>query len=145
MAGYSSSGTAKKLGIKPGGALFLLRPPEQWSISDLPDGVEVARRVDGRSLDASSPDAVVIAFFRSASEIESSIEALGASIFPAGALWVAWPRRAGGHESDITDNTIRSHALPLGLVDNKVAAIDDDWSGLRVVWRVERRSMPMGS
>ena len=56
-----------------------------------------------------------------------------------GALWLAWPRRAGGHRSDITDNEIRAVVLPLGLVDIKVAALDDDWSGLKVVWRKELR------
>jgi hypothetical protein len=60
-------------------------------------------------------------------------------IFPGGALWVAWPRRAGGHDSDITDREIRALALPLGLVDVKVAALDQDWSGLRLVWRTEHR------
>jgi hypothetical protein len=53
---------------------------------------------------------------------------------------VAWPRRAGGHHSDITDNTIREQALPLGVVDVKVAAIDDDWSGIRLVWRLANRA-----
>jgi hypothetical protein len=60
-------------------------------------------------------------------------------IRPASALWVTRPRRAAGHTSDITDNTIREHALPLGLVDNKVAAIDHDWSGLRFVSRLSLR------
>jgi hypothetical protein len=60
-------------------------------------------------------------------------------IYPAGALWVAWPRRAGGHHSDITDNVIREQVLPLGVVDVKVAAIDDDWSGIRLVWRLANR------
>jgi hypothetical protein len=142
MAGYSSTGTAKKLGIKRGGTLFVVWPPTRWSVPDLPEGVEVVRLTEPPLTDPSGAPPVVIAFFRAASEIESSIEALGSAIFPAGALWVAWPRRAGGHESDITDNTIRSYALPLGLVDNKVAAIDDDWSGLRLVWRLERRSPP---
>jgi hypothetical protein len=64
-------------------------------------------------------------------------------IFPAGGLGRAWPRRAGGHDSDITESGLRDLALPLGVVDNKVAAIDDDWSGLRVVWRVEHRSGPV--
>ena len=54
-------------------------------------------------------------------------------------MWAAWPRRAGGHTSDITDNVVREHALAIGLVDVKVAAIDDDWSGLRLVWRVANR------
>ena len=60
-------------------------------------------------------------------------------IRPAGALWFAWPRRAGGNDIDIPDNITREHALPLGVVDVKVAAIDDDWSGLRLVWRVSNR------
>jgi hypothetical protein len=68
---------------------------------------------------------------------------LARRIFPAGGLWLAWPRRAGGHDSDITENGLRDVALPLGIVDNKVAAIDEDWSGLRVVWRVEHRAGPV--
>jgi hypothetical protein len=82
---------------------------------------------------------VIIAFFSHANELAGEVEELGQRIFPAGALWIAWPRRAAGHRSDITDNVIREYVLPLGLVDVKVAAIDEDWSGLRVVWRVERR------
>ncbi len=56
-------------------------------------------------------------------------------MFPAGAIWALWPRRAAGHVSDITDNVVRSAALDIGLVDVKVAAVDTDWSGLRLVWR----------
>jgi hypothetical protein len=82
---------------------------------------------------------VIIAFFTAAASIPAELEGLTRRIYPAGALWVAWPRRAGGHRSDITDTVIREHALPMGLVDVKVAAIDEDWSGLRLVWRVENR------
>jgi hypothetical protein len=82
---------------------------------------------------------VIIAFFTRADDIGTQIEALARRIYPGGALWIAWPRRAAGHHSDITDNVIRAHALPVGLVDVKVAAIDDNWSGLRVVWRLENR------
>ncbi|HEX5287645.1 MAG TPA: hypothetical protein VFX25_02145, partial [Streptosporangiaceae bacterium] len=78
-------------------------------------------------------------FFTEAGEIGRQIGDLARRIFPAGALWIAWPRRAAGHRSDITDNVIREYVLPLGLVDVKVAAIDEDWSGLRVVWRTENR------
>ena len=74
-----------------------------------------------------------------ADEIGGQIGELARRIYPAGALWVAWPRRAAGHRSDITDTVIRSRALSIGLVDVKVAAIDGDWSGLRVVWRTEHR------
>jgi hypothetical protein len=71
--------------------------------------------------------------------ITEQIGELARRIYPAGALWVAWPRRAAGHRSDITDTVIREHALPIGLVDVKVAAVDDDWSGLRLVWRAGAR------
>ena len=87
---------------------------------------------------------MIIAFFGAADEIGGQLGELARRIYPAGALWTAWPRRAGGHRSDITDNVIREHALPIGLVDVKVAAIDDDWSGLRLVWRVEHRSGAAG-
>ncbi len=82
---------------------------------------------------------MILAFFASAGEIGSDLAELARRIYPAGALWVAWPRRAAGHRSDITDEVIREHALPLGLVDVKVATVDEDWSGLRVVWRTGKR------
>jgi hypothetical protein len=64
---------------------------------------------------------------------------LAPRIYPAGAIWIAWPRRAAGYVSDITDNIVRRHALDLGLVDIKVAALDEDWSALEVVWRQKHR------
>ena len=82
---------------------------------------------------------MIVAFFTEAGDIAAQIGDLGRRIYPAGALWVAWPRRAAGHRSDITESFIRDQALPIGLVDVKVAAIDDDWSGLRLVWRAENR------
>jgi hypothetical protein len=82
---------------------------------------------------------VLVAFFRAADEIAGRLPALAARVFPAGAVWALWPRRAAGHVSDITDNVVRSCALDLGLVDVKVAAVDADWSGLRLVWRAGNR------
>jgi hypothetical protein len=134
MAGYSQTPLAKKLGIRPGASLALDRPPSGWAVPDLPDGVVTAP--DGQPAD------VIVAFFREAAELPERLPGLARRIFPAGSLWLAWPRKAGGHVSDITENGLRDHALPLGIVDNKVAAIDEDWSGLRVVWRLERRSGP---
>jgi Protein of unknown function (DUF3052) len=130
VAGYSGTPLAKKLGIKPGHRLALLRAPDGWAVPDLPDGVEIAA-VAGAD--------VVVAFHRNAAELADGIEALGRAIHPDGMVWIAWPRKAGGHASDITENGIREIVLPLGLVDVKVAALDDDWSGLKVVWRRERR------
>ncbi|MGA2824879.1 MAG: hypothetical protein ABSF03_02025 [Streptosporangiaceae bacterium] len=122
---------ARKLGLKPGQRVSLDDPPADWSLADPPDGLEY---VDG----AGAAD-VIIAFFARADDIGLRLPALAERIYPDGAVWAAWPRRAGGHTSDITDNVVREHALAIGLVDVKVAAIDADWSGLRLVWRVANR------
>ena len=129
--GYSGRPQAAKLGLRPGQRVHLHHPPPGWDFADPPDGLIEAGR-DG-------PADLIIAFFGSRAALASELDALARRIYPAGALWVAWPRRAGGRSSDITDNVIREHALPIGLVDVKVAAIDHDWSGLRLVWRVENR------
>ncbi len=131
MAGYSPTPLAKKLGIKPQTRLALDGAPGGWAVPDLPEGVTAAP--------AAEPADVVVAFFGQAAELPERLPGLAQRIFPAGALWLAWPRRAGGHESDITENGLRDHALPLGIVDIKVAAIDVDWSGLKFVWRRENR------
>ena len=130
MAGYSGTPLHKKLGIKPGHRLALVDAPDGWAVPDLPDDVTTG---------APEGADVVLAFHRSAAELAAGIEALGQAIYPDGMVWIAWPRKAGGHESDITENGIRDVVLPLGLVDTKVAALDNDWSGLKVVWRRERR------
>jgi hypothetical protein len=122
---------AAKLGLRPGQRVHLHHPPPGWVLTDPPAGLIDAGR-DG-------PADLIIAFFRAADQIAGPLDALARRVYPAGALWAAWPRRAGGHRSDITDTVIRDHALPVGLVDVKVAAIDDDWSGLRLVWRAGNR------
>jgi hypothetical protein len=137
MAGYSQTPLWKKLGVRPGDRLLLVGAPRAWSVADLPDGVESGSETFRDS--ASEPAEVVIAFFAALAELREHVPLLARRIFPAGALWIAWPRRAGGHESDIRDQDIRDAALPLGLVDVKVAALDEDWSGLRLVWRRELR------
>ena len=132
-AGYSGRPQAAKLGLKPGQRAGLHDVPPGWTLTDPPDG-----------LTGAGPDGqadVILAFFTEAGEIRRQIGDLARRIYPAGALWIAWPRRAAGHRSDITDNVIREIVLPIGLVDVKVAAIDEDWSGLRVVWRTEKRGL----
>lgn len=131
MTGPSATPQARKLGIKPGHRLALDQPPPGWQLTDPPPGL--LRPGPGEPAD------VIISFVTSQHELVARLPGLAQRIYPGGALWVAWPRRAGGHESDVTDNVIREHALPLGVVDVKVAAIDTDWSGLRLVWRVSRR------
>jgi hypothetical protein len=82
---------------------------------------------------------VVLVFTTSRDDLASRIATLGEAIFPDGSLWVAWPKRASKMPTDMTEDVVREVALPLGLVDTKVAAIDATWSGLRLVWRRERR------
>jgi hypothetical protein len=130
-SGYPARSQAGKLGLRSGQRVYLHRAPSGWDLADPPDGLTDAGS-DG-------PADVIIAFFTAAAQIAGDLDGLARRIYPAGALWVAWPRRAGGHRSDITDTVIREHALPMGLVDVKVAAIDENWSGLRLVWRVENR------
>jgi hypothetical protein len=127
-AGYSSTPQARKLGLKPGARLAIVHRPRGWSLVDPPPTTAVP---DG-------PADVLIVFVRAAAEL-AELVSLGERIFPDGSLWVAWPRKAAGHVSDVTENAIRDAVLPHGLVDVKVAAIDDDWSGLKIVWRKERR------
>jgi len=133
-AGYSGRPQAAKLGLKPGQRVHLHDPPPGWGLTGPPEGL--AGPGPGGQAD------VIIAFFTSAAQIGAQLRDLGRRIYPAGALWVAWPRRAAGHRSDITDGVIREHALPIGLVDVKVAALDEDWSGLRLVWRTGNRRRP---
>lgn len=139
MAGYSPSSQSRKLGLKPGLFLLLDSAPPDWRFDDLPVGVTVV--TDATVTDAPSAD-IVLSFVTEAAGIRNTIEAHGERIFPAGALWVAWPRKAAGHVSDVDENLIRNTAITLGLVDVKVAALTDDWSGLKLVWRVENRTHP---
>ena len=122
---------AAKLGLRPGQRVHLHHPPPGWDLTDPPD-----RLVDAGP---DGPADLIISFFSAATQIAAELDRLARRVYPDGALWVAWPRRAGGHRSDITDNLVRQEALPIGLVDVKVAAIDDDWSGLRLVWRAGNR------
>jgi hypothetical protein len=131
MAGYSETPLLKKLGIKPDSLVSL--------IGTLPPGVEVPIS-SGRLVSFD----VVLAFVQTEAEFVAGLENWGQMVFPKGGLWICWPKKAARKKPqfvlvDMTEDTVREHALPLGLVDNKVCAIDDDWSGLRLVWRLERR------
>jgi hypothetical protein len=140
VAGYSGTPLWKKLGLSEGRRLLTRGAPAGWGLPEAPEWVEVSG-LDSESTDESdSSEEVVIAFFGARAELAAALGDLSRRIFPAGALWIAWPRRAGGHQSDIREQDIRDLALPLGLVDVKVAAIDEDWSGLRLVWRRELRN-----
>jgi hypothetical protein len=121
----------RKLGLNPGARWSVDGDSPGWTFQVAPD--------PGDRVAVGSPADVVLAFVTEAAQVAPTIERLERSIFPAGSLWIAWPRRAGGHRSNITDNVVRDAALARSLVDTKVAAIDADWSGLQLVWRVNAR------
>jgi hypothetical protein len=133
MAGYSGPPLPKKLGVAEGSSLALIGAP-RGVIGGLPSGVSVKHQVRG------SAD-VVVAFFTWQRDFERRIDRLAQMVFPSGGLWIAWPKRASGVQTDMDEGVVREIALSLGLVDNKVCAIDETWSGLRVVWRRDRRGI----
>jgi nucleoside-diphosphate-sugar epimerase len=138
MAGYSGTPLAKKLGINEGHVVGVVNEPHGFAdlLEPLPPGVQLVNGVRSRR-------DVVVMFARQRREIESKLAALTKAIFPDGAIWIAWPKKSAakqlGIATDITEDTVREVALPTGLVDNKVCAIDEIWSGLRLVVRRENR------
>ncbi|MDQ1391746.1 MAG: hypothetical protein QOF30_723 [Acidimicrobiaceae bacterium] len=133
VAGYSGTPLVNKLGIRPGHRLALLSAPSGFAEElDLPDGVTVITRLSGHC-------DVVLFFTKGRNELDRRVERIGQVIAPAGAAWIAWPKRAAKVATDMTEDVVREVALPRGLVDVKVCAIDETWSGLKLVWRKERR------
>ena len=133
-SGYSGTPLPRKLGIKEGAAVAFVNAPGDFAatLGESPDGVTVRDRLR-------APLDVIVFFTVRRADLERRIERLRAALNPAGRLWIAWPKRASKVETDMTEDVVRDVALPLGLVDNKVAAIDETWSGLQLVIRRELR------
>jgi hypothetical protein len=131
VAGYSGTPLPKKLGIAEGSSVALIDAPSGF-LNELPPSVNVKGHARGRA-------DVVVGFFTDRPKLERRIDPLARMIYPDGGLWIAWPKRASGLATTVNENVVREIALPLGLVDNKVCAIDETWSALRVVWRRDRR------
>ncbi len=134
MAGYSGTPLPKKLGIGEGARVALINAPEGFdaTLGALPDGVLLARR-------AGTQHDVILVFVTERAALEKALARHEQAIFPAGAIWTAWPKKASKVPTDITEDVVREVCLPRGLVDVKVCAIDDVWSGLKLVWRKELR------
>ena len=133
-AGYSGTPLVTKLGIKAGSVLGLFGAPDGFTdlLVGLGEDVVVRTRA-GANLD------VIVTFHTERAHFEARLPVLLRSMDRNGALWVAWPKKAAKVPTDMTEDVVREVALPLGLVDNKVCAIDATWSGLRIVWRRENR------
>jgi hypothetical protein len=132
-AGYSGTPLPRKLGVKPGSRVLLAGRPDGFSLGELPAGVSLHTRA-GRG-----PYDVVVAFCPDLDTLRSRFGPLADLLTPAGALWVAWPKRASGVRTDLTENVVREAGLAAGLVDVKVAAVDQVWSGLKFVVRLSDR------
>jgi hypothetical protein len=134
MAGYSGTPLAKKLGIKAGTVLHAVNPPAAYAalLDPLPEHATIASGAAGE-LD------LVHLFTTKRSELVELLNVYKSKIKQSGAIWVSWPKRASRIPSEITEDTVREVALPLGLVDIKVCAVDDIWSGLKLVIRKANR------
>ncbi|HLL24300.1 MAG TPA: hypothetical protein VK427_19350 [Kofleriaceae bacterium] len=129
MTAYSGTPLPQKLGIREGHVVVMVGAPATFSLGTLPTGVTLKRRLAGHELD------VLVVFVKRRAELVERIAACRPRMAQAGGLWIAWPKKASGVATDILEDTIREVALPTGLVDNKVCAIDETWSGLRLVIR----------
>jgi len=127
-AGYSGTPLEKKLGIKPGHRVLLLNGPEGFALEDVP----VVTRASGFA-------DVILSFHTERKDLERRLPVLRTTMEQNAGLWIAWPKKASKRPTDITEDVVREIALSHRLVDNKVCAIDETWSGLRLVIRVKDR------
>ena len=130
LAGYSGTPLAKKLGIAEGARIRVIDAPRDYAeiVEPLPDRVVMAKRLD---------DAVdlVHAFVTSKTRLASALASTRNAMRPDCVIWISWPKKASGVSTDVTEDVVREVALPMGLVDVKVCAVDATWSGLKLVIR----------
>ncbi|HWN17422.1 MAG TPA: DUF3052 domain-containing protein [Gemmatimonadales bacterium] len=133
-AGYSTRRLTQKLGIKPGTSIVALDAPPAYSslLGKLPDGATLHTRLGGSAT-------FIQWFVRHRNELETTFPRLARALVDQGTLWVSWPKQASGVKTDLNENIIRDVGLDQGLVDVKVIAVDEVWSGLKFVRRMENR------
>lgn len=134
MAGYSAKPLVKKLGLKEGSRFYVQNSPAEYSklIGTIPDGAQQMKRIT-INLD------FIHYFSASRKELVNFIPKAMQSIKSDGAIWISWPKKSSKIKSDITEDVVREVALPIGLVDIKVCAVDETWSGLKLVIRKKLR------
>ena len=135
MAGYSGTPLPKKLGIKDGSRIVLLNAPKDFEseLGELPDNVEFIKRPT-KSLD------IILFFVLTERALARDFAKLAAKITANGMIWIAWPKKSSGVVTDLSEQRVREIGLNAGLVDVKVCAIDETWSGLKFVYRLKDRS-----
>jgi len=134
MAGYSGTPLVKKIGIKPGHRVLLRHHPATFlkDLGKLPEGAESSERLTGKAN-------VVVYFTDKRAALEKDFSGLSSVLEPDGMLWIGWPKKASGRATDLTEDVVRQIGLKRGLVDVKVCAIDETWSGLKFVIRLKDR------
>jgi hypothetical protein len=137
VSGYSATPLVRKLGFAPGMRVHFAHAPDHFAelVGDLPGGVRVLRR-PGPELD------LAMLFVTERAALARGLQTLQPRLQPAGMIWVAWPKRVSKVPTDVTEDVVREVALPRGLVDVKVCAIDEVWSGLKLVIRRQLRPPP---
>lgn len=135
MAGYSDKPLAQKLGIKAGSALALIDPPANYEalLAPLPDGVRFCEVKD-------QPDLIHF-FCPERARLTKDLPALRKKMRDDSALWISWPKKSAAIPTTVTEDVVRELALPLGLVDNKICAVDETWSAVRLVVRLVNRKV----
>jgi hypothetical protein len=133
-AGYSKRSLVEKLGIKPHSKIAILDPPADFdkTLGPLPEGVSMRSKLD-KNFD------FIHAFFLSGKALDRRFPSLKKALSESGALWISWPKKAAKMQTDLTDNVVREIGLRHGLVDIKVCAVDETWSGLKFVYRLTDR------
>jgi hypothetical protein len=130
MAGYSGTPLPQKLGIKPGLTVVAINAPTNYRrlLDSIPEGVTFSDRLN--------PDSSFVhVFVRKCSELARKLPVLREKIADTGTVWISWPKKSAGVPADVTEDVVRELALPLGFVDVKVCAIDETWSGLKLMVR----------
>ena len=137
MAGYSGTALPQKLGIKPCLVVVTMNPQTNYRrlLGTIPEGVTFSDRL--------KPDSSFVhIFIQERSELEQRLSALRGKIADTGTVWVSWPKKSSRVRTDVTEDVVRAVALPLGFVDVKVCAIDETWSGLKLMVRRSNRKLP---
>jgi len=137
MAGYSGTPLRQKLGIKPGLTVVTINAPTNYRplLGTIPEGVTFSGRL--------TPDSSFVhVLIKKRSELANKLSVLREKIADTGTVWVSWPKRSSGVPTDVTEDVVRAVALPLGFVDVKVCAIDETWSGLKLMVRRSNRKLP---
>ncbi len=134
MAGYSKTPLAKKLGIREGSRIRLRCAPAGFPrlLGTLPPEAKILARI-GKQMD------VIVLFVRRRTDLERHFQPLAESLSAAGMLWVGWPKKSSGVATDLSFDVVQGIGLASGLVDNKICALDETWSGLRFVYRLKDR------